>query len=657
MPGLEGKTLGDYQLHRLIGRGGMADVYEGYGLERGRVVAVKVFKGSDDDLLRRFVREAHLMRSLHHEHLLPIYDYGQDVVDGFERYFIVMPLMNSGTLRARLRRSPLTLEGVCQSLRDIAGSLDYIHSQGVIHRDIKSSNVLLDMTGRCYLSDFGIARDLSESTQLTMTGSVLGTVDYVAPELFDTGRKADALSDLYSLGVLLFEMVTGQLPFVSENQLAVVTMHLNNSPPAPSKLVPHIPSQVDHVILRAMEKHPELRYPTATALANAFCRAITSHDARPLAHDDAPEQPVVDVLPGAAQQVVLPPIPLSHGTPASNGNDRPRPLPRLRRTPRVASYADQQSASARPERRPGRTHRSVRVRRIRTALIIALITLALLAAISIYAVTVQPHPGNEPFAPTQPAGGSSPAIATATLAPTTTPNLTATAQANAQGTATANAHATATAVAKATAITQANATATAGVILTVTANGKLAYQDALNDPNNSATQAANWDQNSKCVFSSGGYRVTEDTLLPFHGCRETGYTFQNAAVSVDLAIISGHSGGLFFRLSTNFAGFYNGYLFEVDTQGHYKVSIVSSGTIGAVQDWTFSTALKQGYNAVNNLQVIMENSTFMLYANGIFLYSFSDATYGGANDIGFLAAENGQNTAVVYKNLTVYRLS
>ena len=233
MPGLEGKTLGRYELDQLVGRGGMADVYKGYDRHFDRTVAVKVFKREDEDMLRRFVREARLMASFHNEHLVPVYDAGQYLADYETRYYIVMPFMEGGTLRTRIRQSPLSLDEACRVLKDIADALDYIHQQGIVHRDIKASNVLLDGQGRYYLSDFGIARISTDATQLTITGNVLGTVDYIAPELFLDNHKADARSDLYSLGVLLFEMVTGQLPFSAENQLAVVTMHMTKQPPSP----------------------------------------------------------------------------------------------------------------------------------------------------------------------------------------------------------------------------------------------------------------------------------------------------------------------------------------------------------------------------------------------------------------------------------------
>jgi hypothetical protein len=250
-----------------------------------------------------------------------------------------------------------------------------------------------------------------------------------------------------------------------------------------------------------------------------------------------------------------------------------------------------------------------------------------------------------------PVAGTSP-----TVKPTATPNLTATAQAIAAATATAHAQATATAIAHITATAQAEARATAGVIQTATA-GKPSYQDALNDATNADTQAAQWDNNSQCTFQSDGYHDKEGVnLVNFHGCLETGKSYKNATISVDMKINSGHSGGLFFRVNTDLLSRYAGYLFEVDSKGNYKISTMSYTTINALpgHNWTSSASLKQGNAVKNTLLVIVRDNTFLFYANGAFLTQVTDSTYSAEGDIAFLATTSDTPADIVYSNLKVY---
>ena len=315
MVGLAGKTLDRYVLGQRIGKGGMADVYLGYDPYFQRAVAIKIFKQDNDGMLQRFMREAKIMASLHHPHLMPIYDTGESEVDGLTRYYIVMPFVDGGTLGKRIRHSMLSLDDVSKYLLDIATALDYIHAHGIIHRDIKSTNVLLSTDDLCYLSDLGVARLVNDVYTFTSTGNVLGTVDYIAPELFVSNNKADPLSDIYSLGVLLFEMVTGRRPFAAENQVALASMHVNEPPPLARTLVATISPSVEQVLLRGLEKDPTRRFPTAIAMAEAF------HQATKMPHSFIPEAPIsskqaaVDVvgeveLPDqfTAKQVVQVPI-------------------------------------------------------------------------------------------------------------------------------------------------------------------------------------------------------------------------------------------------------------------------------------------------------------------------------------------------------------
>jgi serine/threonine protein kinase len=676
MPGLEGKTLNRYELRRLVGRGGMADVYVGYDLLREREVAVKVFKREEEQMLRRFIREAQLMESLNNPHLVPIYDSGSSLIGDTTWYYIVMPFMQGGTLRARIRRSPLSLSDTCIDLGDIANALDYIHGRGIVHRDIKASNVLLDAEGRCYLADFGIARINTDTTQLTSTGNVLGTVDYVAPELFETNHKADAGSDLYSLGVLLFEMVTGQLPFHAENQIALVTMHINAQPPVPSTIAPQVTPAVDRVILRALAKRPEQRYGSATALADAFCHAAAfGTDAPGSVWEQADGMvPPIGVYEGA-QAIAGSDLPTLIQSPTGQSvHDGPIILPppatgqprRSMQTPVVPLQASS-APSVTPS--PPMSPAHPQSRRDRKGLIVTIMALValLLVVVPIVAVLVTHSGNNNPISPpgtsSSTQGGTTGTTATATTAatptPSPTPNMTATAQTQAAATATAQAQATASAIAAVTATARAQASATAGVIATAT-GGPSSYADALNNPNIFKTQLAKWDGvnggDSQCVFNSDGYHIKQNVSSNnLHACHEAAYQYGNATIKVDVTILKGHSGGLFFRFSSGTFGTYNGYLFEIDSQGNYKLSIFAGNII---QNWTPSSALKTGYNVTNTLAVIMKGSTFALYANGAYLTTLTDSSSAFASgDVAFFASAANSDTEVVFSNLGVYPTS
>jgi serine/threonine protein kinase len=659
MANLEGRILDRYELERLMGRGGMADVYVAYDPHFERQVAIKVFKREDEDLLRRFVREAQLMASLSNAHLMPVYDAGSKRIDGMNIYYIVMPLMEGGTLRTRIKRGPLPLKQVCTYAREIASALDYIHSQGIIHRDIKASNVLLDEDGRCYLSDFGIARAASESTQLTSTGNVMGTVDYLAPELFESDRRADERSDLYSFGILLYEMVTGRLPFSAENPIAVVTMHINKPPPSPRKVVPDLSPQVEQVLLRVLEKQPEMRYESSSALSEAFCHAVNTRQTRkvstvePLAMRDdmgGPSPIVSSALGQQSGRRNTPPLTTDHQEVLPGNYAQQAP---------VYPYNDSQPGPLQYKRHASRS----------SGFIASLVVIALLSVIGsavFVIVSNSQHQSNGQPAPTAtPNGQATASAATATAiqqanaatatAIANTQHATATAQANATATVQARQQATATAQAQATQTVQAHATATAAVIQTATA-GTPAYSDSLTDANNADTQAAQWDTGSGCTFHSDGYYVSTNILTNFKSCYETGKKYQNFAAQVDMTIQKGHSGGLFFRSTVGTLGGASGYLFEIDSQGNYKISSSSnfgSSTTNVLHDWTASSALKTG-NTTNTLQVIARDNTLLFYANGTFLIALQDNAY-SSGTLGFLATSNqGETATVIYTDLKIY---
>ena len=268
-----GTRLGPYELIEEVGKGGMATVFRAYQPNVDRFVAVKVIHRSvatDAASLERFQREARLVTRLEHPHLLPIYDY-----DGaHDPPYIVMRYLESGTLKDVLDHGKLPYEEIVYMMRQIASALDYAHRRGIIHRDIKPSNIMIDAEGNAFLTDFGIARMTEAGQGLTQTGYAVGTPGYMSPEQGMGGDNVDARADIYSLGVMLFQMLTSKLPYNAETPLATILKHMNDPIPKASAIKPEISAAVDAVLTKAMAKKSEDRYETATDLANALMEAM-----------------------------------------------------------------------------------------------------------------------------------------------------------------------------------------------------------------------------------------------------------------------------------------------------------------------------------------------------------------------------------------------
>ncbi|MFQ3535579.1 MAG: serine/threonine-protein kinase [Aggregatilineales bacterium] len=263
-----GKVLGQYRLEAPLGKGGMASVYRAYQASVDRYVAIKVMTpeiANDPSFVERFQREARIIAKLEHPHILPVIDFGES--EGI--YYIAMRYMDGGSLDDRLRQRRLRPEEIAHYLNQIASALDYAHQKGVIHRDLKPSNVLLDRANNCYLTDFGIARIEGAERKLTATGSVMGTPAYMSPEQA-MGKPLDGRSDIYALGVMLYEMVTGRLPFHADTTAALIFQHVYESPPSARQLDPSLPEAVDWLFSRVLAKAPEVRHNTAEALARDF---------------------------------------------------------------------------------------------------------------------------------------------------------------------------------------------------------------------------------------------------------------------------------------------------------------------------------------------------------------------------------------------------
>ena len=253
-----GMMLGPYRIIGQIGQGGMATVYKAYHAAMDRYVAVKVLPpelARSDQFRGRFQQEARIIANLEHKHILPVYDFGES--EGI--YYFVMRYLESGSLKDRIQKEPLSLEEINKIFTQLAEALDYAHQRGVIHRDVKPANALLDTHGDLYLTDFGIAKMLESSTSFTTTGQLTGTPAYMSPEQAQ-GEKLDQRTDVYSLGIMLFEMVTGRVPFDAETPWAVVIKQINAPLPLPSSIKPDIHPEFERVLLKALTKDRNDRY-------------------------------------------------------------------------------------------------------------------------------------------------------------------------------------------------------------------------------------------------------------------------------------------------------------------------------------------------------------------------------------------------------------
>jgi serine/threonine-protein kinase len=266
-------AVGDYRLEELIGRGGMGVVYRATQVSLGRTVAIKLIAeaAADDPAFRaRFKREARLAAGIDHPNVIPVYQ--ADEADG--RLYIAMRYVEGTDLGALIAsRGPLPAEEAAAIVEQVAAALDAAHARELVHRDVKPGNVLVDRTGHVYLTDFGITKQVASRTGLTLEGGLLGTLDYAAPEQL-RGDAVDARTDVYALGCLLFELLTGEVPYRRASEGEKVLAHLAAPPPRPTEARPDLPVGFDTVVARAMAKEPDARFASAGELARAAHAAL-----------------------------------------------------------------------------------------------------------------------------------------------------------------------------------------------------------------------------------------------------------------------------------------------------------------------------------------------------------------------------------------------
>ncbi len=356
---LIGQVLGTCTLQRLLGRGGMGAVYLARQSRPRRTVAVKVIlpglieEKTREEFLARFRREADAIAALDHIHIMPIYEYSEQG----DTAYLVMPYVTGGTLRDRLEESQnLSLEEVIHIIDQAAAGLDCAHAQGIIHRDLKPGNMLFHADGRLLLADFGLAKVLKDVENsglslMTSAGTIIGTPEYLSPEQ-GTGNPLDARTDVYSLGIVLYHMLTGRVPFSGTSPVAIAIKHAMIEPPPMRQFNPHITPSVEAVVMKALAKAAEHRFSSAGELARALRLAASEGQKAHLQHRSSSEQKIVD-------DDTNPAIPVNN-TQAKEEAKKQRPEPleaevypeQIEKTTNTANVAGQQEHVAALPTRP-----------------------------------------------------------------------------------------------------------------------------------------------------------------------------------------------------------------------------------------------------------------------------------------------------------------
>src|SRR5258708_6357069 len=635
---LEGQQIGHYRLLQLLGSGGMGTVYLASDLSIRRQVAIKLVRtepalypdnAAAVEAAHLFRREANAVAMLDHPNILPLFDYGEQSLNGATLTYMVMPFRQEGSLADWLRRpgisQRLSPQDVAFLIHQAASALQYAHDHNIIHRDVKPSNFLIRSRPEnptrpdLLLADFGIAKF---STALSSAETMLrGTPAYMPPEQWEDHPVL--ATDQYALAVMTYELLAGRTPFQG-NHGQLMYQHFHTQPSPPGSTNPRLSNDIDAVVLRALAKNPQNRFPSITSFDQAFQQAVRNinniHITLPINELEATN--------GTSRTITLPDgRPVTVAVPAGTYDGQ---IIQLEGQGKPSNYSEPAGALI-----------------IKIAIAHVEATIASLLNSNAIETTLPELDMHNNEMPAHHRRGFSKGMLMLLA-------LTLVLIAGSVGLFFVN-------MARQNANAKPNTTTTAQAHSTAT-SGKTVYQDALNNANNPDTVAENWDQNGNCYFAADGYHVIEGSNLVgsnLQGCRESAFTYQNVAITVDVQILSGQTGGLFFRINTNVFTQYAGYLFEIDSAGRYRISASGNYSFPStpLKDWTFSTALQQGYTASNTLLVIAQGSNLMFYANGVFLVQLTDTTY-TSGVVAFLATSNGTVTAdVVYSNLKVFQMS
>jgi tRNA A-37 threonylcarbamoyl transferase component Bud32 len=269
MPFAEGENIGPYRIIAQLGQGGMATVFKAYHAALDRYVALKVLHPAffeDQSFIGRFQREARVVAKLEHPNIVPIYDYSE----AEKRPYLVMKYIEGETLKARLSRGSLNANEIKRVVDSVGSALAYAHKQGILHRDIKPSNVLIQNDGAMYLADFGLARIAQAGESTLSSDSIMGTPQYISPEQARGDKDLDEGTDIYSFGVMLYEMVVGQVPFSADTPFSIIHDHIYTPLPIPRSVNENVPESVERVLLKALAKERADRYEDVSSMVEAF---------------------------------------------------------------------------------------------------------------------------------------------------------------------------------------------------------------------------------------------------------------------------------------------------------------------------------------------------------------------------------------------------
>jgi serine/threonine protein kinase len=568
----------------------MSEVYLAYDELMHRDIAIKVMSSSNLEYIERFQREVEAVGNLHHNHILPAFDYGQQN----PWYYLVMPYIEHGSLSDLLDEGPLTLKHAGEMLAQIASALQCAHDHGILHRDIKPSNILLSDDHYAYLADFGLAKPMDGRDNVTHTGVLMGTPEYMAPELAD--GHASISSDLYALGILLYQMVTGQLPFTGDTALAVYIRQMHEIPAPPSRLNPAITPDVDRVILRALDKDPRRRFQTPDDLAQAYLQAVQA----PLlnivssnATKNYAESAFASVSLEVAQED-RPVHPMNHFHENVIGSDS-RDKTIIQHSNELSRYSPISGPVSTRKFHNERYGRNL----FKVTGLMGISFMLIIMAVVLFAVLA--YSNNRQSVRER-----------ALTVQTIKTHQSVKANGN-QKKSTPISHATTVPLSP-----QQAAIATARTIMNT-------YPILADDLSTNFISGWYVDY-TNCSFINNTYHVIVKQNNAFQACKSSVLSYDNAAFQVDVSLLAGSNAGLILRATDQ-----QFYEFGIDNQGNFffrrhDPDGAGGGSFTDLIPATRSNAIHPGKRK-NTLFVIANGNNFDLFINGVFVGEYQDSTY------------------------------